>query len=160
MRFIRRPWRRAAPRAAAAFLALVLASCQSATSDHHPEFIDAVKAGQLEAARTMLDRGTPVATRDKKHAATALMWAAHEGHVELVQLLLDRGARIDERKHSGETALWFAAQQGHAGAAELLLQRGADPNAQDGEGVTPLMVARTNGHEAVADLLRRAGAVE
>jgi len=72
---------------------------------------------------------------------TALMWAAgysddvpeSEG-TATISLLLDRGARTDDRDNRGRTALMIASESGHAGAVELLLKRGADPSLKDKDG--------------------------
>jgi ankyrin repeat protein len=45
--------------------------------------------------------------------------------MEVVRLLLDRGARLDVKDRSGYTALYWAAAKGHAGVVALLLRRGA-----------------------------------
>jgi len=58
---------------------------------------------------------------------TALMCAAGNGHLELVQYLLDNGAHINARSTEGGTALYFAFFHGHHKVANLLLERGADP---------------------------------
>ena len=63
---------------------------------------------------------------------TPLMCVAHEGHVELVRLLLDKGA--DVNAHSGDygNALQAATSGGHEAVVRLLLEEGADINAQGG----------------------------
>ena len=52
----------------------------------------------------------------------ALRLAALTGQLEMVKLLLDRGANI----HAvNERALWNARRNGHAAVVALLLERGA-----------------------------------
>jgi ankyrin repeat protein len=72
---------------------------------------------------------------------TLLMWASGPDEsapepqaINVVQQLLDAGARIDDRDARGRTALMIAAEGGHAGIANLLLARGADPSLQDKAG--------------------------
>ena len=57
---------------------------------------------------------------------TPLQVAAASGHETLVQLLVQRGARLDEANMYGWTPLMHAARHGHVGVVRLLLQRGAD----------------------------------
>jgi ankyrin repeat protein len=79
---------------------------------------------------------------------TVLMWAA--GHddaagvldvAESVNLLLDRGARIDAADNRGRTALMIAAELGHSTAVDLLIRRGADRSLTDKAGKTALDLA-------------------
>ena len=76
--------------------------------------------------RLLLDHGVDVNAR-YGNDLTALMWAA--GHsdeagvqdvVEVLTLLLDRGAHIDDADNRGRTALMIAAELNHAEAVDLL----------------------------------------
>lgn len=44
---------------------------------------------------------------------TALHWAAADGHLDIVRLLIQRGAEINATHVAGYTALHEAAQRGH-----------------------------------------------
>lgn len=72
---------------------------------------------------------------------TVLMWAAGyadeagtEDMDEILKLLIDRGARLDDSDNRGRTALMIAAALGHNAVAELLLSRGADASLRDKSG--------------------------
>ncbi len=56
------------------------------------------------------------------------------GHETVMQLLLDRGAAIEAKDHSGLTALLCATYQGHKAIVQLLLDRGAAIEAKDQDG--------------------------
>ncbi|KAK7242367.1 spectrin binding protein [Aureococcus anophagefferens] len=68
-------------------------------------------------------------------------------------LLLDAGARVDERDERGQTALHEAAVFGRLAICKLLLSRGASLDARDNSGEDPEAVARRNGKTTAADLL-------
>jgi ankyrin repeat protein len=51
-----------------------------------------------------------------------------------MDLLLDRGAHIDDRDNRGRTALMIAAELNHEAAVDLLLARGADKSLRDKQG--------------------------
>lgn len=64
--------------------------------------------------------------------------AVQAAHRTLITLLLDGGAKIDARDHSGSTALHCAATYGDENAVKLLLGRGAAIEAKNNAGQTPL----------------------
>jgi len=51
---------------------------------------------------------------------TALIAAAHKGHVDVIRALLDHGADVSIKDKEGKTALVWAEAQGHADAAQVL----------------------------------------
>jgi ankyrin repeat protein len=137
--------------------AFVLGAC---TRDSSQDFVTAAKTGDLETVIRLLKDGVDVDATDSKHRATALMWAAHEGHPEIVKVLIEKGAAIDARNPTGETALWFSAQKGKIEALKILHENGADSNVIGERGETALDVARKNGHQDIVDYLRQAGVAE
>jgi hypothetical protein len=76
---------------------------------------------------------------------TPLHMAAARGQLEKARLLLDAGARVDQRKgiDAGETPLMEAAYLGRPALVQLLLDHGADPTMRDTiNNRTPLEIAR------------------
>jgi ankyrin repeat protein len=73
----------------------------------------------------------------------ALYIASSEGHVEIVQLLLERGINIDTELAfgSGKNALHIASYRGHHEVVKLLLDRGANVNMNDYYGENALHYA-------------------
>ena len=56
------------------------------------------------------------------------MWAAAEGHAEVVEALLEAGADFRTPLPSGFTPLLFAVREGRTHVARILLKAGADVN--------------------------------
>jgi uncharacterized protein len=73
------------------------------------------------------------------------MVAASCGHTNVIELLADAGANLDERNSYGWTALWYACAYGRLDAVGVLIRRGADPTIASRTGNTPLMSAAWNG---------------
>jgi len=74
--------------------------------------------------------------------ALGLFEAAAQGHMEIVELLVDHGANMD-RPHAsnGSTAMGIAAFAGQNEVVQFLTRRAANVNAKNAEGVTPFMLA-------------------
>nr|CCA25295.1 rasspecific guanine nucleotidereleasing factor putat [Albugo laibachii Nc14] len=84
--------------------------------------------------------------RNWTHGMTALMMAAQRGHYQVVQALLDYGAKVDCRTLDGETALHFAASVARRNICELLVEHGAAVNITNKAGISPLMLALCQGN--------------
>eukprot|EP00597_Dinobryon_sp_UTEXLB2267_P016204 CAMPEP_0201094934 /NCGR_PEP_ID=MMETSP0812-20130820/3440_1 /ASSEMBLY_ACC=CAM_ASM_000668 /TAXON_ID=98059 /ORGANISM="Dinobryon sp., Strain UTEXLB2267" /LENGTH=985 /DNA_ID=CAMNT_0047347975 /DNA_START=29 /DNA_END=2986 /DNA_ORIENTATION=+ len=69
--------------------------------------------------------------------STPLFSAAYRGHLEVVALLLDRGANVNVVRKYGITPLHMAAYGDHLEVVALLLDRGANGNAVHEDGRTP-----------------------
>lgn len=101
---------------------------------------------------------------DLSNGRNGLWWAAKEGHVDVVQMLLKRSANVNHCLHdraelAGCSALHMAARHGHVDVLQTLLRGGAnlttpETKARD----TPLHLACRQGHEAVARVLLEKGA--
>ena len=83
---------------------------------------------------------------------------------DLLEMLIARGADVDQTDASGQTALMRAAEQGHLASMRLLIEANADIESQDLQGQTALMRAAENQHEGAiallqASLLERAQAI-
>ena len=96
-----------------------------------------------------------------------LSLAVNHGHIEIVQLLLDLGADVDERVMIDEleeptpswgTPLWYASLAGQRDIVKLLLDRGADPNANVYASGWPLRNAWRHQDDSVKRLLLARGA--
>ncbi|XP_044768101.1 death-associated protein kinase 1-like, partial [Neomonachus schauinslandi] len=92
-----------------------------------------------------------------KHGTPPLLIAAGCGNIQILQLLIKRGSRIEVQDKSGETALHVAARYGHADVVQLLCSFGSNPNFQDKEEETPLHCAAWHGYYSVAKALCEAG---
>ena len=98
-----------------------------------------------------------VANKDGK---TPMFRAAEEGHVQLMEVLLEAGAKTDEPEFRGRTPLFAAARNDHLNAVRFLVENGAAKDQGDNDGETPLWVAARNGHLNVVRFLAEVGAAK
>jgi ankyrin repeat protein len=110
----------------------------------------AVGRGYAKVVRVLLDHSVNVNTR-YGNDLTALMWAAgHEDGAgtsnvaDVIELLIARGAHLDDQDNRGRTALMIAASLGHEKAIDVLLAHGADRTIRDKEQKTAADLAATD----------------
>ena len=118
----------------------------------------AARAGSVPAVRLLLVEGADVHAADVFQHATALMWASAEGHLEVVDLLLEAGADPNRQAHvnplterhnadfptGGFTALMWAARNGDEAIVRRLVAGGADMRLKNGDGASATMIAIYN----------------
>jgi ankyrin repeat protein len=99
-----------------------------------------------------------VSARHDWSGSTPLHFAAWEGHVAVVELLIDARAQVNVHAAWGHTPLEYAASAGHKDVVELLLARGADIEAGDDWNRTALLAALHKNHPEIVKLLLNRGA--
>ena len=63
----------------------------------------AARTGSLARCKLLLAHGANVDAKDERRGQTALMWAAAEGHADVVEALIDADADFRTRLPSGFT---------------------------------------------------------
>jgi ankyrin repeat protein len=116
--------------------------------DESPLMISALK-GQLDLASRLIERGADV----NKPGWTPLHYAATNGHVAVIRLLLDKHAYIDSAAPSGTTPLMMAAHYGTPEAVKVLLDEGADPMLKNLQGLSAIDFANRAGRKESAELI-------
>lgn len=112
--------------------------------------MEAASGGYVEVGRVLLDYGADVnAPPVPSSRDTALTIASDKGHVDFVELLLQRGAQADVKNKKGNSPLWLSANGGHLEVVELLYKAKADIDSQDNRKVSCLMAAFRKGHVKV-----------
>jgi ankyrin repeat protein len=86
------------------------------------------------------------------------MWAAAEGHSDVVSGLLALGAKVDAASRAGFTPLVFGTIKGDVASIKTLLHAGANPNVALLSGTKPIIVAMQYRHAAAALALLEGGA--
>lgn len=73
-----------------------------------------------ETVQLLLDRGANIDITDKAEHFTALMWAAAEGNLDVVKVLVNHGANPSMKDVDGDSAASFARKNGHNKVADFL----------------------------------------
>jgi ankyrin repeat protein len=119
------------------------------------EIHDAAQTGDLTRVRVLLEEDPKLVQAVDRNGATALYVAAGAGKGEVVALLIEKGAVVDQRNGLGRTP--FMSSRDHV-VAGLLLDRGADINAEDIYRFSLLELAARRSDTALVGFLLMRGA--
>lgn len=113
----------------------------------------AIENDDLATLFVLVEAGANLEAADNK-GWTALMLAAHEGNLEMVQLFAENGAKINEESSGDDplNALLIAVDGGHTDIVQLLLAHGASTEMKDGTEDVVLEFARQQ-RESLADII-------
>ena len=123
-----------------------------------PHWDRASRTGDVATLDRMLAAGYDVNARDT-YGQTAVMRAAHAGHLDAVRLLARRGADLNTTAKYGLSATMLAVVAGHGDVARALAEAGADlsrrgSGAPGFAGKTAEDLARDRGDARLAAALR------
>ena len=116
--------------------------------------ISAVAQGDVPTLTSLLAGDISVKIKANKDDDTLVHIAASKGDIEVVRLLMEKGASVDETNMHGETPLHVAAKTGNLEVVSLLVKTyGADITTNQRGGLTPVALAKQNKHVGVVLLL-------
>lgn len=126
----------------------------------------AIQGGQIPVIQALLDAGADPnladETDDSLAANSPLMEAASTffatNRGEMVRLLIQRGANLNQQDAAGRTALMHALRYSDVDVIETLINAGADLDIQDNEGNTALIMAEFGKSTKIANILKQADA--
>lgn len=101
----------------------------------------------------LLSNGADLNAQSDDRHNTAIMDAAAEGDIDILEFLLRQGANLDFQSKSGQSALILAAGQGHTKAAALLIHAGADVTLSDKLGMSAKKYAQLFRNEELLSMI-------
>jgi hypothetical protein len=119
----------------------------------------AAVANDVPTLDVALALGASARNVTSRYDGTALIAAAHLGHVEVVRTLIRAGAPLDHVNNLGWTAVIEAIVLGdggprHTETLRALVEAGANVNLADRNGQSPLALATARGYRTMAGLLK------
>ncbi len=119
---------------------------------------DAAMRNDSEGVYSLLEQGEDV-NAPQGDGMTALHWAAENGDIEMVEVLLSAGAGLNSTTRLGSyTPLHLASKMGRDTVIRALLGAGQDPNVPALSGMTALHYAAASGSIEAVDILVNGGA--
>ena len=136
-----------------------------------PPLLTCARSGNLETVELLHAHGANPNIADDWKGQTAVMWAAAEDHVAVIETLVAHGADVNASAmpvpvreglfgnsiataKPGQTALFIAVQLGHEASTRALLATGADVSVTSPAGAPLAHVAAAAGHHRLgAELL-------
>ena len=160
-----------------AMLLEVGADANVANGDGQTALMLAARTGNVAVGKLLVEHGADVNRREQYRNQSAVMWAAAEGHAEMVAFLVSKKAdltvraltndwetqissepRVQYRPAGGLTPLLYAARSGCLGCVTSMVEAGVDVDRPNPDGMTPMMMALDNGYPQVAQYLLDHGA--
>ena len=105
--------------------------------------------GELVLCKALIKNGADV----NKPDWAPLHYAATNGHLDVMNLLLEENAYIDAASPNGTTPLMMAAHYGTESAVKLLLEAGADPLLKNTQGLSALDFAHRGNRTESANII-------
>jgi uncharacterized protein len=123
----------------------------------------AAVADDVPMLRIALDGGCRPNNITSPYQGTALIAAAHLGHIGIVRTLIAAGAPLDHVNNLGWTALIESIVLGdggkrHTAVLKELVEARANVNLGDRSGDTPLVLAKKRGFAEMTKILEAVGA--
>ena len=110
--------------------------------------------GNTQELMLMIEAKMPINLSHQK-GNTLLMLSTYNEHEQTTQMLVDKGAIVDQKNDRGQTPLAGVCFKGYLGIAKVLVQAGANIYENNGMGTTPIMFASLFGNHEIVKYLSK-----
>ena len=116
-----------------------------------------VREGKYLTSKYLIeDCKLPINEKDI-YGQNPIYYCAREGHLNLCQLLVEKGSNVNLEDKFGQTCIYYAIRQGHYNIVEFLIKNGANINKIDKKRQTPISFASKMNQESIVELLMQNG---
>lgn len=114
---------------------------------------EAAEEGHVNLVRLFIQKYNADVNFKCDNGQTPLHSAAINGNCEIIKLILNAGANVNDVDNENLSALHFGTLEGHVEAVETLLKFGGDINQENKNGETALIIAVSKSLDQVAKVL-------
>lgn len=122
------------------------------------EIFDACRRNDLEKVESIYQSDPDAIFKTDLKGFTPLILAVYNNAADVVDYLLQKGAKTEGHDAAGNTALMGVCFKGYKDLAQKLIDAGANVNERNTNGATALTFAATFGHLEIAEMLLKKGA--
>ena len=115
------------------------------------EFQEAAKNGDLNKISQLLQSDPDLLNSRDQQNKTALHFACQNGHIEVVKLLVEKGANVNITDYDFKSPLLWAASEGYREILDILLKNNADKYATDIDGKCAVHLAVEAGNLSLVE---------
>jgi len=120
------------------------------------KFFDYVYNGDIKKTHELLKNG--INPNFNYNGRMPLVVACRRENIDMLKLLIDKGADPNMSDDIGITALNISSSHGYIESVKYLLEVGANPNISDDCGYSPLINSSLNNNDDIIEILINAGA--
>ncbi|CAL5071367.1 unnamed protein product [Urochloa decumbens] len=128
------------------------AAAAATTAEQAQDLINAARYDDLEDVVTLFSAGVSLDSTDSQ-GRTALHMASANGHIAVVEYLIQNGANVNATNLEKNTPLHWACLNGHIEVIKALISAGASVSALNSHEKTPMDEAVTKGKMDVIDAI-------
>jgi len=118
---------------------------------------NACQDGDLRKAKSLIRNDPGLIDIYDPSGSTPLLVSVENGHLNIAEILIYRGANVNLSGNLGVTPLHLAAERGFDDMVRLLIQKGAMLQAKDEMGASPLHYAVEKGKASIVQILLEKG---
>ena len=139
---------------------ICFAGCASAIAEPASEtetgsIVEAIEAGDVATARTVLQSDADQLTNKGRGGKTPLHLAAEKGSIALAALFVSHKAPLNATDDAGDAPLHLACREGNTAVATLLVSSGADVDLANKAKQSPLDIAAASAQDNVVFAMLR-----